>query len=161
MDVAKPTRHIRSAHVTTSLAAASREEAVRELASLLASSRALPRAKADALATEVLARESEGTTGIGGGVAVPHAKTTLVDDLVVAVGVSRGGIDFSAVDGDPVHVVFLIAAPPAAAGEYLSLMKWVVSLTRSKYWMKLIRGAPTPEALVEVLEESHAAGPGR
>jgi mannitol/fructose-specific phosphotransferase system IIA component (Ntr-type) len=75
--------------------------------------------------------------------------------------VSRQGLDFAAVDGDPVHVVFLIAAPPAAATEYLSLMRWVVGLTRSKYWMKLLRGTTTPEALVEVLEESHAAGPGR
>jgi mannitol/fructose-specific phosphotransferase system IIA component (Ntr-type) len=161
MDVARPTRHIRPAHVTLALAATTREDAVRELAALLSASRALPKARAEALATEVLARESEGTTGIGGGVAVPHAKTTLVDDLVVAVGVSREGIDFAAVDGDPVHVVFLIAAPPTAAAEYLALMKWVVSLTRSKYWMKLLRGAPTPEALVEVLDESHAAGPGR
>lgn len=161
MDVARPTRHIRPAHVTIALGAQTREEAVRELAGLLCGSRTLTKAKADALATDVLARESEGTTGIGAGVAVPHAKTTLVDDLVVAVGISREGIDFAAVDGDPVHVVFLIAAPPAAAAEYLALMKWVVSLTRSKYWMKLLRGAPTPEALVEVLEESHSPGAGR
>jgi mannitol/fructose-specific phosphotransferase system IIA component (Ntr-type) len=161
MDVVKPTRYIRPAHVTTSLAAETREEAVRELAALFAASRTLTKAKADALAADVLARESEGTTGIGCGVAVPHAKTALVDDFVVAVGVSRAGIDFASVDGDPVHVVFLIAAAPSFAAEYLALMKWVVSLTRSKYWMKLLRGAPTADALVEVLEESHAPGPGR
>ena len=96
----------------------------------------------------------EGTTGIGAGVAVPHAKTALVKELLVAVGLSRTGIDFSAVDGDPVHVIFLIAAPPEATAEYLALMKWVVSLTRSKYWMKLIRACKTPEALVSVLEET-------
>ena len=161
MDVAKVTRHVRPAHVAAALAAGSKDEAVRELAALFVASGSLPKAKGEALAQEVLAREGEGTTGIGGSVAVPHAKTTLVKDLLVAVGLSSEGIDFSSVDGDPVHVVFLIAAPPDATQEYLALMRWVVSLTRSKYWMKLLRGCSTPEAVVEVLEESSAGTPPR
>jgi mannitol/fructose-specific phosphotransferase system IIA component (Ntr-type) len=161
MDVAKITRHVRPAHVLPVLEATSKDAAVRELCALFAASGALPKAKADALAAEVLQRESEGTTGIGVGVAVPHAKTTLVKELLVAVGMSRSGLEFSAVDGEPVHVVFLIASPPDAATEYLALMKWVVSLTRAKYWMKLLRGCTTPEAMVEVLEESTAGPPPR
>lgn len=161
MVVAKITRHVRPEHVTVGLHAETKEAAVRELAALLAASGALTAPKAEALWLEVLAREGEGTTGIGGGVAVPHAKTQLVKSLVVAVGVSAKGLDFVSVDGDPVHVVFLIAAPPAASAEYLALMKWVVSLTRSKYWMKLVRGCSTPEALVEVLDESDAGGTAR
>ena len=154
MDVAKVTRHLRPSHVLVDLDAETKDAAVRDLAARFAASGALPRASADELATEALRREGEGTTGIGGGVAVPHAKTVLAKELLVAVGVSKRGIDFSAVDGDPVHVVFLIAAPPTATVEYLALMKWVVSLTRSKYWMKLLRAAATPEALVGVLEET-------
>lgn len=154
MALVKVTRHVRPEHVTVRLAAETKEAAVRELAELLATSGALSAAKAEALGLEVLGREGEGTTGIGGGVAVPHAKTQLVKELVVAVGVSEVGIDFSSVDGDPVHVVFLIASPPDATAEYLALMRWVVSLTRSKYWMKLVRGCSTAEALVEVLDES-------
>ena len=161
MPVAKITRHVRPEHVNVRLAAASKEAAVEELAQLLSTSGALSKAKAEALTVEVLGRESEGTTGIGGGVAVPHAKTQLVKALVVAVGVSAGGIDFSSVDGDPVHVVFLIAAPPDASAEYLALMRWVVSLTRSRYWMKLVRSCATSEALMEVLEESDTGGTAR
>lgn len=159
MSVAKVTRHVRPAHVAVDLGAATKEEAVRSLAALFAASGALSKAKCEALSLEVLQREGEGTTGIGGSVAVPHAKTHLVKELLVAVGLTSEGIDFSSVDGDPVHVVFLIAAPPDATIEYLALMKWVVSLTRSKYWMKLLKGCTTPEALVEVLEESTNAGP--
>lgn len=154
MDVAKVTRHLRSSHVVVALEAETKDAAVRDLSACFAASGALSRARADELATEVLRREVEGTTGIGGGVAVPHAKTALAKELLVAVGLSGRGVDFSAVDGDPVHVVFLIAAPPEATAEYLALMKWVVSLTRSKYWMKLIRACKTPEALVAVLEET-------
>jgi mannitol/fructose-specific phosphotransferase system IIA component (Ntr-type) len=159
MDVAKVTRHVRPPHVVTDLRAETRDAAVRDLAALFASSGALARAKAESLAAEVLQREGEGTTGIGGGVAVPHAKTTLVKEMLVAVGLSRAGIDFASVDGDPVHVVFLIASPPDAAAEYLALMKWLVGLTRSKYWMKLLKGCTSPEALVEVLEESGGGAP--
>ena len=154
MSVAKVTRHVRPAHVVVDLKAGTRDEAVRELAATFAASGALAEAQARTLADEVLARESEGTTGIGGGVAVPHAKTALASELLVAVGLSSDGIDFASVDGDPVHVVFLIGSPPAAAGEYLALMKWVVSLTRSKTWMRLLRAARTREAVVEVLEDS-------
>jgi mannitol/fructose-specific phosphotransferase system IIA component (Ntr-type) len=74
--------------------------------------------------------------------------------MLVAVGIQRAGLDFASVDGDPVQVVFLIAAPPDATQEYLALMKWVVTLTRSKYGVKLVRGCTTPEAIVELLEES-------
>ena len=154
MALVKVTRHVRPEHVTVKLVAETKEAAVRELADLLAASGALAAVKAEALGLEVLGREGEGTTGIGGGVAVPHAKTQLVKELVVAVGVSELGVDFSSVDGDPVHVVFLIASPADATAEYLALMRWVVSLTRSKYWMKLVRSCSTPEALVEVLDES-------
>lgn len=154
MDVAKVSRHVRAAHCVPALTAETREDVVRELCRRFAESGALTKAKADALGAEVLRRESEGTTGIGSGVAVPHAKTSLVKELLVAVGVAPKGIDFASVDGDPVHVVFLIAAPPEAVQEYLAFMKWVVSLTRSKYWTKLVRGCATPEAIVELLEES-------
>jgi nitrogen PTS system EIIA component len=157
VSVAKVTRHVRAAHVLVSLAATTKEDSVHELAALFAASGALPKAKAETLALEVLQREGEGTTGIGGGVAVPHAKTTLVKEVLVAVGLSAEGIDYASVDGDPVHVVFLIAAPPDATAEYLSIMRWVVSLTRSKYWMRLLRGCRTPESVVDVLEESSAS----
>jgi len=161
MPVAKITRHVRPEHVCVPLSASTKEAAVAELARRLSASGAIGAADADALTKEVLGREGEGTTGIGGGVAVPHAKTQLVEELLVAVGLSDAGIDFASVDGDPVHVVFLIAAPQGAAAEYLALMRWVVSLTRSRYWMKLVRACTTPEALIDVLEESAAAGPAR
>lgn len=160
MSVAKVTRHVRPAHVVVSLEAETRDEAVKDLAGTLVVSGALTKPKGDALVAEVLSREGEGTTGIGGGVAVPHAKTALVKELLVAVGMSAPGIEWASVDGDRVHVVFLIASPPDANQEYLSLMRWVVTLTRSRYWMKLLRGCATPAAVVEVLEESfdHPAG---
>jgi mannitol/fructose-specific phosphotransferase system IIA component (Ntr-type) len=156
MSVANVLRHVRPAHVVVALEAESRDDVVRDLAGLMVSSGALSKGKGDALVTEVLGREGEGTTGIGGGVAVPHAKTALVRELVVAVGLSARGIEWASVDGDRVHVVFLIASPPDANQEYLALMRWVVSLTRSKYWMKFLRGCATPAAVVEVLEESFA-----
>jgi mannitol/fructose-specific phosphotransferase system IIA component (Ntr-type) len=159
MDVAKVTRHVRAAHVAPALGSAGKDAAIRELAGLFASSGALTKAKAESLASEILRREAEGTTGIGAGVAIPHAKTPLVKEVLLAVGLSAEGVDFASVDGDPVHVVFLIASPPDASAENLAIMKWVVSLTRNKYWMRLLRGCTTAEGVVEVLEESSAGPP--
>lgn len=160
MSAVKISRHVPAAHVVLALEAGSRDDVVRELAARLAAAGALPKPKAAALADEVLAREGEGTTGIGGGVAVPHAKTTLVKELLVAVGLTADGVDWASVDGDRVHVVFLIAAPPDANQAYLALMRAVVTLTRSRYGLKLLRACTTPEAVVEVLEESMEAPAG-
>lgn len=160
MSVAKVTRHVRPAHVAVPMEAETREAVVKDLTAVLVAAGSLTRAKGEALVAEVLAREGQGTTGIGGGVAVPHAKTSLVKDLVVAVGICRPGIDWGSVDGDRVHVVFLIAAPPDANQEYLAVMKWVVSLTRSKTWMKFLRACTTPAEVVDVLEESYGEQAG-
>jgi PTS system fructose-specific IIA component/PTS system nitrogen regulatory IIA component len=159
MDAAKVTHRIRAAHCLPSIESGAKDDAIRELCDRLATTGAIPKGKADALAAEVMKREGQGTTGIGGGVAVPHAKTSLVKELTVAVGLAKDGLDFSSVDGERVQVVFLIASPPEAAQEHLAFMRWVVTFTRSKYWTKLLKGCTTAEAMAEVLEESTTTVP--
>lgn len=74
-------------------------------------------------------REQLGSTGIGGGVAIPHCKLSGLDDVVVAVGISRSGIDFGAVDDLPVRLFFLVVSPMKAPAAHLqslaSISKWV------------------------------------
>ncbi len=57
-------------------------------------------------------RESVGSTGIGRGIAIPHGRSTATSDIIVAFGKTKRNIDWSAIDGEPVHLVFMIVAPP-------------------------------------------------
>jgi mannitol/fructose-specific phosphotransferase system IIA component (Ntr-type) len=79
----------------------------------------------DGLLRAIFARERILSTGIGLGIAVPHAKLESVDEFVVAVGISGEGVDFGAIDENPAHVIVLIAAPEGRQRDYLGLLAQV------------------------------------
>lgn len=106
--------------IAFSLKSTKKDEVMRELVDLLSSS---PMVKdADQLFTDIQARESLVTTGIGHGVAFPHAKTKSVKGIVIAFARSNAGVDFDAMDHKPVHLFFIIAAPEDAIGAHLHVM---------------------------------------
>jgi PTS system nitrogen regulatory IIA component len=80
----------------------------------------------DITATEVYRtlkeREALGSTGIGAGIAIPHGKMKRLDQIIAAIGRSRGGIDFNAIDGRPVTLFFLLLAPENSAGLHLKAL---------------------------------------
>jgi len=84
------------------------------------------------LATDIKEREDLVTTGVGYGVAFPHAKTRSVKGIVIAFGKSEAGIDFDAMDHRPVHLFFLIAAPEDAIGAHLNVMARLSYLMKSE-----------------------------
>ena len=97
-----------------------KDEVIEELVDLAAKS---PLVKdRDELLRDIIHRENMVTTGIGYGVAFPHAKTKATKGIVIAFGRSQGGIDFDAMDKKPVHVFFMIAAPEDAIGAHLNVM---------------------------------------
>ncbi len=108
------------------------------------------------VANAVLEREKVGSTGIGRGVALPHAKTSLVNKLVGAFGRSPAGIPFDAVDGEPVYLVFLILAPDKK--EYLEAYHKSIQLImegiRTGNFCSFLRGAKTAKDLEEVFKDS-------
>ncbi len=76
----------------------------------------------------VLAREDELTTGIGGGVAIPHARVEGVPAPLLALGIAPGGIDFTAIDGAPVHLVFLLVSGAEQTGPHVALLAELCAL---------------------------------
>ena len=92
------------------LGATSREEAITELVGLLAEGGRIDPGDVDAVAEAIMKREHLGSTAIGRGVAIPHAKARAAHSLVAAFGRSKEGIEFAAVDGPPVHQIFLLKA---------------------------------------------------
>jgi PTS system nitrogen regulatory IIA component len=105
------------------------------------------------IAEAVFAREKMGTTGVGGGVGIPHAKLDGVKGLIGAFGRSEGGIDFNAVDRDRVHLLFLILAPPAKAEAYQKALQKVLQALKSPNFCKFLKSAKSVKAIDEIFRE--------
>jgi mannitol/fructose-specific phosphotransferase system IIA component (Ntr-type) len=109
---------------------------------------------ADALA-RLLERELTMSTGMGGGVAVPHAKTEKCRDMVVALGCVPDGVDFKAIDGKPVHIVFLLLGPPDSTRQHVDLLARIAYLVRTPGVLEAIRSASDPRQVMDVLRAEH------
>jgi len=87
----------------------------------------------------LMEREKLGSTGIGEGIAIPHGKLAGLDNLIICFGRSAAGVDFDAMDGNPVHLFFLLLAPENSAGQHLkALAKISRMLKDSRFRAKLM-----------------------
>ncbi len=117
----------------------------------LASSSALVKNRDDLL-NDILHREKMVTTGIGYGVAFPHAKTKATKGIVIAYGRSNEGIDFDAMDKKPVHVFFLISAPEDAIGAHLNVMARLSYIMKSEENREKLMTVNSPGDLLAILD---------
>ena len=101
----------------------------------------------------VIRREKVLSTGLGRGVAVAHGTTELVEEIVIALGISEAGIEFDAVDQAPVHLLFVIANPPGQQLEYLTALSAVTRLVRNESFRKSLRAkVPAHEIELKICE---------
>lgn len=109
---------------------------------------------ADPLLQTLLKREELGSTGIGKGIAIPHGRSLLLDKLEIAVGRSVKGVDFDAVDKKPVHLFFLVMAPPQDPGnQYLITLGRIALVCQELTKRKQLFSAQTPEEFIEQVRE--------
>ena len=135
------------------LKATDRDGAIRELVASLAATGALPEAAVDELATALIKREENGTTGFGKGVAVPHIQHPKVKKMVGTVGRSAGGIDFDALDLQPVYSIFILLSPENQPQQRLQAMQIVFSNVQNPMFRKFLHECTTREAIVGLLDE--------
>ncbi|WP_319560784.1 PTS sugar transporter subunit IIA [Marispirochaeta sp.] len=95
-------------------------------------------------------REDQGSTGLGEGIAVPHAKTDLVSSLTLALGVAPQGVDFDSLDGKPTRLFFLLLAPPDQSGPHVEALSEVAKISRSASFMRLLCSARSPEEVLDL-----------
>jgi len=105
--------------VLPQLDARTKHEAIGAMVRRLAATDAIPHDQQEAIAAAVLHREELGTTGIGRGVAIPHAKHIAVERVVGALAYSQAGIDFDSIDGEHVHLICLLLSPPGRSAEHV------------------------------------------
>jgi PTS system nitrogen regulatory IIA component len=132
------------------LQATEKEEALEELVSALAEVKPLGDKKA--ILKALVDRENLGSTGIGQGIAIPHGKTDKVNELLAFLGVSRKGVNFDALDGEPVYIFFLLIAPKESAGPHLKALARISRLLRDSHICQLITRAKDPEEIYRLIE---------
>jgi PTS system nitrogen regulatory IIA component len=135
--------------VVPELKAGSKADALKELTHLLFEQKKL-KGSGPAL-DQVMARETTESTGIGNGIAVPHARVPGLKSLICAVGRVTKGIEFSAVDRRPVHIIFLICYPPTQQTTYLNFVATLAKLLRNDVNLDQMVAATTAEDMYAVL----------
>ena len=110
----------------------------------------------DAALQAVLKRESERTTGIGFGLAIPHGKSDSCDGLVMAAGKPIAPVDFESIDGNPVNFVVLLVSPPSQTGQHIQALAKISRLMNMEEFRDQIDKAASPEALHSAILEHEA-----
>ena len=128
------------------LSAGSKEEALEELIQLISQSPHILDEKAFGKA--VFERESIMSTGIGLGLAIPHVKVRSVTDLTLAVGISKSGIEWGSLDGQPVHIIFLIAGSEDQHELYLRILSKIILVLKSENRRKKIIEANDAQTII-------------
>jgi nitrogen PTS system EIIA component len=104
----------------------------------------------------VLERESVLSTGIGFGVAIPHARSAAVRELIMVAGVTPRPVPFDAIDGEPVRLLFLIVGPEASAGSHVKILSRIARLVRRESVRKQLLEAADADAFCQVLLDAEA-----
>jgi mannitol/fructose-specific phosphotransferase system IIA component (Ntr-type) len=133
--------------------ATTKEGVIREMVSVLGAAGYFKGADTEDIVKAVLKRELLGSTGIGRGVAIPHTKHASVDRLVGNVAVSRPGVTFDSLDGEPVHVFVLLISPQDRPGDHLRALENVSRSLRDDGFVRSLRQATSRDAIWDLLGE--------
>ncbi|MEL6496909.1 MAG: PTS sugar transporter subunit IIA [Planctomycetota bacterium] len=145
---------VHEAAISTALTSTQRDDVIAEMVDLLIASGAAEASSRDDLIKRVLDREQKGSTGFGRGVAVPHVKHTGVEKMTAAVGLSPTGIDFNALDRQPVYSVFLLLSPEDRPEEHLQAMEAIFKQLSKEIFRRFLRQAGSVEEVRTLLSDA-------
>lgn len=138
-----------------SLAAGSRDDAIREMVAALAAAGAIEAVNADDIVAAILRREQLGSTGIGNGVAIPHSRHPSVDRLIGTLAVCKrpAGLAFDAIDGEPVYGMVLLVSPQDQPGPHLRALDSVVTAFRDGTLLPRLQACESADEMWELLSQ--------
>ncbi|MBI3616315.1 MAG: PTS sugar transporter subunit IIA [Candidatus Omnitrophica bacterium] len=154
----KITDFLRERAINVDLTATNKEGVIRELVHCLGKAGEIKAAEEEKLVPILLARESLGSTGIGQGVGIPHGKSNCVRELVGAFGISRRGVNFDSLDGEPVHIFFLLVAPEDSAGPHLKALARISRLLKDRFFRESLKEAKEEKQVMRVLQQEDQKG---
>jgi PTS system nitrogen regulatory IIA component len=139
--------------IVVDLKSTKKEEVIKELVDVLIQAGEVDKRYRNKIIEALLAREKLGSTAIGQGVSIPHAKSEYVEKLVAALGISSKGIDFDSLDDEPVYIVFLLLAPQDSAGPHLKALALISRLLKDKYLRESLKSCKDEKTILKIISE--------
>ncbi|HEY4984512.1 MAG TPA: PTS sugar transporter subunit IIA [Verrucomicrobiae bacterium] len=139
--------------IITDLKAADRWEAIDELIGNLVTTGKIKPEHRDTIAAVVRKREQSMSTGIGFGIGIPHASTDLIQEVVGALGRSKAGVNFEALDNQPVNLVMLFLVPQGQFQKHLHTLANIAKLLHKEEFRKALQDAPDAAAMLKIIKE--------
>jgi len=137
--------------VVAEIKASKKEDVIKELVEALINAGEIEKRCRNKLVEALMAREELGSTAIGQGVAIPHAKSDCVQKLVAAFGLSSRGVDFDSLDGELVYILFLLVAPQDSAGPHLKALARISRLLKDKYFRDNLRACKDDKSIIKTI----------
>lgn len=138
--------------INLKLSAKDKEGALEEMADMVHRARKV--SDRDAFLSSLMKRENLESTGIGKGLAIPHARTDTVDGVVMAFARSEEGVDFESLDKKPAHLIFLIASPEREKSAYIKVLARISRLLRKNEFRQQLMKAATPKDVVQLIAKN-------
>ncbi len=137
--------------VTVNLKSNDKEGVIRELVDFIIKTGEVKPKDKESLVKVLLDRELLGSTGIGQGIGIPHGKSQKIKKLIGAVGISKEGVNFDSLDGEPAYIFFLLLAPQESAGPHLKALARISRLLKDKYFQDVLKNAKTEKELINFI----------
>ena len=135
------------------LTATTKDAALKELLAAAGAVGAFPEAARLALGKRLSDREAIGSTGLGNSVAVPHVKGDEVEGVTLVLARSHAGLEWQAIDGRPVHVLFMLVSPSNEPEAHLQCLRWIAGLARNSDFRRFLLDADGDNAIRDLLLE--------
>lgn len=145
--------------VETNLQSRDKEDIMGELVDLLIRGGAVAKTSKSDILKKLKERELLGSTGIGKGVAIPHAKCPKVKKMIAAFGVSKDGVDFKSLDGELTYIFFILVAPGETPGPHLKALARISRLLDDKFIRDRLRSASAPQEILKIIKEEEQKHP--
>ncbi len=139
--------------VSSDLKSTTKSDVIAELVDLLISAGSVDKKHRKKILEVLMAREALGSTAIGQGIAIPHGKCDCIKKLVGCLGVSRQGIKFDSLDGEPAYIFFLLIAPVDSAGPHLKALARISRLLKDKYIRESLKTAKDDKSIVTIVQQ--------
>lgn len=143
--------YVKKELINLNLLSKKKEDAIREIAKLMENTREVVDFKH--FLQDVFEREKLGTTGIGDEIAIPHARTDAVNQLIIAIGRSTHGVEFESLDGRKVRLLFLMGTPKGSVSHYLKMLAQLTRLLKNDPFREKLLEAEDGETVVKLFRE--------
>ena len=130
-----------------------KEKIIDELVGLLINAGAFDKKYKNKVMEVLMAREALGSTAIGQGIAIPHGKCDCVKKIVGCLGVSKKGISFDSLDGEPAYIFFLLIAPMDSAGPHLKALAQISRLLKDKYFRDSLKNVKDDKTILKLIAQ--------